>query len=410
MDNDTNFRVPFTSIRSIKPHPRPEVHSLEIATVYDFDVVVSKSNNYKVGDKVFYVPIGAVLPQWLEDQLFPPDSKIKLDKHRIKAIKIQGEVSQGMLIPVSEIKNPIHSFMKDNNLYIETIDKLSQLSKLKIEDDAKLILDIVKYEPPELDSSNTVKANKNNPSKKNKGENPFLKKYGGLNNIKWYPDLFQVGEEVSVTEKIHGTNFRCGWVPRVDRTWFAKVKTKLCKWFGVKRNNVEFVFGSNNVQKNESERDPNGYYGKNYYWEAVVKYDLKNKLKPNEVVYGEIYGNPVQKAYDYECKPNERRLVLFDLKYETDDSSNWCSSEQLKEFCKERDLPLAPILYEGPWDPEKIRPLIYGNSALAPKQKVREGIVVKNTGLDYQKNRKAVKMISPDYLMKEAKGETSDSH
>ena len=81
---DPNFKVNLTTIREINPHPNPDVHTLCLAKVYDFDVIISKKSEYKVGDKVVYFPINSILPADIENFLFPPDSKIKLEKARVK--------------------------------------------------------------------------------------------------------------------------------------------------------------------------------------------------------------------------------------------------------------------------------------------------------------------------------------
>jgi len=80
------FKVPVTTIKQIFVHEN--AHSLEVAQVYGFNVVVQKGK-YQAGDKVIYVPIDSILPNWLEEKLFPADAKIKLHKGRIRQIKIR---------------------------------------------------------------------------------------------------------------------------------------------------------------------------------------------------------------------------------------------------------------------------------------------------------------------------------
>jgi RNA ligase (TIGR02306 family) len=74
----SGYKVPLTQILEIKEHPNAD--RLEIAVVYGFEVVVGKGS-YKTGDTVIYIPIDSILPQDLEDHLFPEGSKIKLTKH-----------------------------------------------------------------------------------------------------------------------------------------------------------------------------------------------------------------------------------------------------------------------------------------------------------------------------------------
>src|SRR5271166_1293205 len=64
-DSGSTYKVPLTTIVNITPHTGAD--RLEMAWVYGFQVVVKKGQ-YKVGDKVVYVPVDSILPQWLEDK------------------------------------------------------------------------------------------------------------------------------------------------------------------------------------------------------------------------------------------------------------------------------------------------------------------------------------------------------
>jgi RNA ligase (TIGR02306 family) len=66
MAND--YKVPLTTILAINPHNNAE--RLEVATVYGFQVIVSKGT-YRVGDLALYIPIDSILPERLEANLFP---------------------------------------------------------------------------------------------------------------------------------------------------------------------------------------------------------------------------------------------------------------------------------------------------------------------------------------------------
>jgi len=157
MNSDSGYKVPLTLIKEIKEHPNAD--RLEIAVVYGFEVIIGK-DSYKVGDKVIYIPIDSIIPQTLEDYLFPQDSKIKLTKHRIRQIRIRKVPSQGMLISLDVIKT-IYGFVPEY-----------------FEDDYSAELDVNKYEPP-------VRASyPQGVSKIRKKQNSHFKEYKGLWNIK----------------------------------------------------------------------------------------------------------------------------------------------------------------------------------------------------------------------------------
>lgn len=371
-ENTSGYKVPLTTIKEIKEHPNAD--RLEIAVVYGFEVVIAKGA-YSVGDKVIYIPIDSVLPQKLEDELFPPDSKIKLTKHRVRQIRIRKFPSQGMLIKQ------------------ESIQKVYGFTPEVLEEDYSEKIQVVKYEPPAArfqgqTGTKRVKAKENN----------HFSKYNGVENIKWYPEKFKPGERVVVQEKIHGTNVRAGILPYSANTLWRKI----LKFFGLLPK-WENCYGSNNVQL-QDRRKYKGFYGEDVYGRVLKELDVFNKLQPGETIYGEIYGDGIQKNYTYGCKPGEQKFVLFDVRILREDGHNeWLDPFQVIEFAIDRGFEMVPILYNGPFDAEKIKKMTEGDSVLAPSQKIREGVVIKaETGYDEgMGGKRALKWISEKYLDKD---------
>ena len=352
----SQLKVEVVEIDEILEHPNAD--SLELARIKGWICIVKKGV-FKSGDKCIYAPIDSVLPYILEDKLFS-DAKVKLSKGRIKTIKLRGSISQGLVI------NP----------------KTVGMENKKVGADVTKELGIEKYEPPQ-------KSCKSNEPKYYKYRNPNFKKYTDMENYKNYVGLFKEGEPVVVTEKIHGTNWRAGWVPTVADTFWKKVK----KFFG-RLPEYEFVYGSRNVQLHD-KKDWKGFYPGNVYYKIVEKYDIKNKLKPNEVIYGEVYGDGIQGNYSYGLK-GEMDLVIFDMMHDGD----YMCPKFAETWCENRNLPFVPVLYEGPFSIEKIVELSKGASVLCPDQKVREGVVIKLTEeAATHMGRKVLKYVSDEYLL-----------
>jgi RNA ligase (TIGR02306 family) len=359
----SSHKVLVTAIDEVLPHPNAD--RLELVRVGGWICVTGKGN-FTAGDHCVYIPIDSVLPPNVEGKLFPPDSKVKLTKSRVKTAKIRGAVSQGMAVPM------------------QTFGKVWSLGT-----DVASELGITKYQPPvKMSTKSGVR-----PVRKSVN-NPYFHKYTDLENIKNYHTVFQSDELVVITEKIHGTNFRCGWVPFVPRTWWHRLK----KYFGFAPE-YEFVYGSRNLQL-QDKIAPKTYYDDNVYAEAVRKYNLKQAVPHGYVVYGEIYGPSIQKGYHYGCKPNERKLVLFDVfsvvenKYLDFDLSR----SQLRRMGL--NSIAVPLLYQGPFSHKVVAELTGGASELAPIQAVREGVVVRSfiEGVATC-GRKILKSINPDYLL-----------
>ena len=371
----STYKVPLTEILEVKKHPYAD--RLDIVTVYGFEVI-TKKDQYKVGDRILYIPIDSILPQKLEDHLFPPDSKIKLHNHRVKQIRIRKIASQGMLIDIHDIR------------------AVYGIEAKELERDYAEDLDITKYEPPAPKFSMGGGAQNNKRDKPL--ENHNFHKYNGLDNIKWYPTLFKEGERVAIQEKIHGTNSRASIMPYETNTLWKKIKN----FFGFVPK-FEYCFGSNNVQLQERPTYA-GFYEENIYEKVFKQIDAEKKLKPGEAIYGEIYGDGIQKNYSYGCKSGEHKFVLFDVKIlQSDGTQKWLNPDDVMRFAEERGFDMVPTVYIGPFSIDKAKQLTIGNSALAPSQKVREGVVVKAMDgyCDKKGNKKALKIISEKYLDKE---------
>lgn len=306
------------------------------------------------------------------------DSKVQLSKSRVKTIKLRGVFSQGLVIPVDKI----FEFMHEKQ---ERISPAQNPIQIPIEGrDITNRLGITKYEPkrPQYQKGQK-KSTKYNP-------NPHFDKYQSLQNIKNYSNAISPDDEVVVTEKLHGTNFRAGWVPTVRNTWWKKLK----HIFGFLPP-FEFVVGSRNVQLQNKK---GSYYGKNIYKDIAKKYDLKNILPKGMIIYGEVIGEGIQKGYDYGAK--EHILIIFDIK--TYHASGTFQYLEWSHFVKEfRSLKLyglkcmmAPNLFEGKM---KDIPNLFGKSVLCSKQEVIEGIVI---WCDNSQLRK-LKHINPEYLLKD---------
>lgn len=364
-EQSIEFRVSVTKILAIGPHSNAD--KLEIARVFDFAVIVRKGQ-YKINDSIIYVPIDSLLPQELEVKIFGPDSKIKLNKGRVKQIRIRGIASQGMLVDIND----------------------TGLTDLTEGDNVAELLGITKYEPeaPNFDS-NLPKVRK---ECNRVNENPYFHMYGGLQNIKYYPDMFPEGSEVVYQEKIHGSNFRAGMLPASPKNLWQKFLKLIGKFPA-----YEFCYGSNMVQRQE-KRHTATYYGDDVYYQMVKKYDLENKLLPGETLYAELFGPGIQKNYSYGF--TELDIVVFDVKVLAADkkSNQWLSPDQVKEFCNQRGLPMVPELYRGPHSKELQQGYTKGPSMIGD-QTIREGIVIRDPqSTECYAGKKMFKLLSEDYL------------
>lgn len=382
------FKVCFTKITEIVPHNNAD--ALEIARVYGFSVVIKKGS-YNVGDFALYIPIDSVLPVKLEQVVFGENSKIKLTRGRVKQIRIRQFPSEGMLIDVATVKDYLYKAGLNANI------------DFKLEHDYAELLSVTKYEPPV--NTQLISGDEQKAKKLRKGQdNPLFHKYNGLENLKWFPNLFKEDEEVVIQEKLHGTNARLSKLPTLCDTLFKKIK----KFFGLLPK-YEVCYGSNNVDLT-NRSNWKGFYGENVYARAFQACDAHNKVKENEIIYGEIVAEGVQKNYHYGHRTPH--FVLFDVKIYNPETKEfkWLNPDEVEQYAKERGFDFVPVLYRGVFNKQVAYELTFGDSVYCPEQKIREGVAIKSrfgyNDISMSSNKRALKYISEVYLDKD----NSDFH
>jgi RNA ligase (TIGR02306 family) len=319
--------VSVEKIGSVVPHP--DADNLDLIVVKQV-ICVTQKNTYKEGDLAVFIPHDSILPEELA-------ASKGLPRH-IKARKIRGIVSQGLTLPMTILPGPANEG-----------------------DDVTSMLGITKYEPPMPTRMNGVVL----------PADPRFPKYTDIEHLQNFKDLIKLGDEVIVTEKIHGTNFR---VANVDGTIFV---------------------GSHN---NNLERDPG-----NLYWRTVLELGLDKILKPGQQLFGEIYGKSIQSLrYGLE-KP---KAIFFDLK----ENGRYIGYYELYDFCEAHSLEIVPLLYVGPWL-QDLEIIAQGPSILAARNNAaheREGCVIKHEMemLDPVIGRVILKILNPAFLA----NKHSDSH
>lgn len=108
-------------------HPIPEADLIEVATVKGWKLVV-KRGEFKIGDKAIYFEIDSMLPiapyfEFLRKGCYKiVDGK---EGFRLRTIKLKGQVSQGLLLPISiligMIDKGVYGTLQDGDDVTETL-------------------------------------------------------------------------------------------------------------------------------------------------------------------------------------------------------------------------------------------------------------------------------------------------
>lgn len=386
-------QVQITSITDVMKTPGSDrLHSFTLAggwTIFSSNINQGGEGEFgeprfKVGDKVVYFALDSVLPAPLEEALMG-NSKMKLDKGRIRIAKLRGAYSEGMIAEIDEMVK-LFPAIKDK----EEGEELAHL------------MGVVKYEPPAYSIPGAMKGGAL--TKKNK----HFSEYIDVRHLKHYltSDVFEVGEEVYVTVKLHGTSARYGMlpthVPPIDfssfKGFFKTFKKKVLQMFNLLPP-FEYCIGSRRCQLQNKPDDYKTFYDTNVYRIVSDKFQIESKLKPGEILFGEIVGEGIQKNYDYGFTEKSPFGRYGFFAYDVMVNGRYLPAKEFLSWCNERGVVPVPVLGFLPYDVEKMRELA-GAKVCHNAQKIREGVVIKS--VDEKSHpacgRRVFKLINPKYL------------
>lgn len=327
--------VPVTTIEKITPHTNAD--ALELAHVLGWQLVVRKGE-YSVGDKIVYFPIDTVLPLALSEKL---NVTKYLSKQRIRCAKLRGEPSFGLAIRPDQ-DWPVGENVAD--YYGAT-----------------------KYEPPLRPQAGDMLP-----------PHPLFVSYTDIENMRNFPAIFTPGEEVILSEKIHGSNARVG---RIDGEWMA---------------------GSMEVRRKQPEE---GVF--NTYWYPLSFQSVRSLLEAlsrthrQVILFGEIFGSKIQ-SFHYGLR-NTLGFRAFDLLLD----GRYMNWPDFLLLCGTYGVETVPVLATIPFDLESIKRYSEGKTMLMWEHPhIREGVVVRplQERTDPKIGRVILKYVSDSYLF----GEKSD--
>jgi len=199
------FEVNVVKIDRIEDHPNAD--ALELAIIGGYRAIV-KIGEFKAGDPVVYIPEASVLPQWLLKEMGLEGYLAGKEKNRVKAIKLRGILSQGLVYPVEVSVDEdwtYYTIQGEHQGYIIREGIKVETEKV-VGTDVATLLEIVKWEPPIPISM--------------AGE--VCNIYGktlryDIENLKKHPHILEDGEEVVMTEKLHGTFCGIGYWPGLGK-------------------------------------------------------------------------------------------------------------------------------------------------------------------------------------------------
>lgn len=344
----------------IEPHGNAD--ALEIARVGDYRSVVKKGQ-FRSGELVAYIPEQAIVPDPLLDELGLRGRLAGKDTNRVKAIKLRGVLSQGLVYPARDA-------------WSEGQDVAGELG-------------IVKYEPP-------VPAHMNGQVY---GAGPTCCVKYDVENFKAYPGVLQEGEPVVFTEKIHGTWCQLGVLPAASAGEHGPlvVSSK-----GLAGKGLAFVPGAPENANNLYLRA-----ARHLEIERRVAEAFAGALAGGRPVFvlGEVFGAGVQDL-SYGAKTDHDRTLgfrVFDIHVGWVGQGEYLSDAALEAACAALGLPRVPVLYRGPFGRAVMAEHTDGSESVSGQGlHLREGVVVRPQLERYhpELGRVQLKSVSERYLLR----------
>lgn len=333
-------------VDSVQPHPNAD--RLALARIKGWQAVIRKhedgSPEFAPGEKVVFIPPDSTLPREMAEHLNVVSylsERTDVEGARVlvvRQVRLRGEPSFGLVVRPEDPSWPVGTDVREH-------------------------YGIGKFRPPVKFSAGDSESN-----------HPLFQRYTDMENLRNFPAILNPGEEVVVTEKIHGTNSRIGWVEG------------------------KLLAGSHGLQRKRPEPED---LPTNTYWfpstlEPVMSLldEFKEQGHAVAILYGEIFGSRVQNLHY--GRRDGLGFAAFDLLV----GEHYLDYDDFAALCERHKVPTAPILWRGPFSLEKIAELSRGQTTMADDH-IREGVVVKPTKerFDPEVGRVILKYLSDDYLL-----------
>jgi len=261
-------------VEKLRPHSNAD--RLQVATFFGNDTIVDLKTH--VGDIGVYFPSDGQLSEKYcqvndlvrrkDENGNPAGGYMDPDKRNVKAIKLRGEKSDGLYMPLTSLME----FCTISDLKVG--DKIDVLNGEEI---------CRKYIP----RSNGGYARKSRGHHKPKQNTcPTFFEHVETEQLAYNLDKFYPGDVVQLTLKMHGTSGRTGYLPvrKTRRTWIDK----LFRRHGKDYFEYDYVTGTRRVVLDNNETRE-GYYDSDE-WRFAMTEKFMGKLNKNETVYYEIVG------------------------------------------------------------------------------------------------------------------------
>lgn len=340
-----SYSVYVTRVKNIRPAENAD--KLNLCEVFGNTTVVDKSVNEN--DLYVYFPVDGQISEEFGkvNDLFrrkdengnPCGGFIDPVKRNIMAIRLRGNKSDGLILPLSSL---------------ESFGDISQLKEGDIVSTFNGYKIACKYIPRTNHRSSSVDNGGKIQKKKIKINLPYFAEHIDTPQLVYNMDMFKPGDLICLTEKVHGTSSR-----NANTLQISYKKNLFHKIFNLKGKKVEeykYVVGT---RRTVLKSATGGYYGTNEFRLEWAN-RFKDKLMPGECVFGEIAGfiapgQPIMAKGDNKKTKDKNFIKTFG---DTTVFSYGCNEEMgNSRYFIYRMTYTTPegFVFEYPWDLVKLR-------------------------------------------------------
>lgn len=260
-------------VKELRKHSNAD--RLQVATFFGNDTIVSLDTH--IGDIGVYFPVDGQLSErfcQVNDLVRRKDENGKQtggyldpDKRNIKAIKLRGEKSDGLYLPITCLAD------------FCTISELKPGDKI---DTVNGEMVCTKYIPR---TNPGYRGGRSHGKRNSHCIAPTFYEHVETEQLAYNLDDFKTGDIVQLTLKMHGTSGRTGYLPieHVRRTWLDKLLHRPGKTY----MEYGYITGSRRVVLTETSKA--GFYASDDFRHRMAA-KFEGKLHKGETVYYEIVG------------------------------------------------------------------------------------------------------------------------
>lgn len=275
---DINHCGYIVKVKELRKHPNAD--KLYIATFFGNDTCVSIDT--QVGDIGVYFPcdLQLSLEFCIANHLCRklPDGTadtgyMEVDKRNITAIRLRGERSDGLYLPISCFN---YCYDDDASAYLKVGDIINEVNGHPI---------CNKYIPRTRKQNNTNNSNVSKTRKHKDPIAPLFKEHIDTAQLAYNLSAFKPGDLIEITRKLHGTSARIGYLP-VLKGYKRTLWDKITRKDGTPIYQYDYIDGTRRTLLVSYD---GGFYGSNefrkHFHEAI-----EGKLHEGETCYAEIVG------------------------------------------------------------------------------------------------------------------------